>query len=427
MDEQILMVATVGGSPDQLVRSILQHRPAALVFVHTPQTFPHTDLVLEKGQKAGWSILPSMVHRLEIEDGESLGDCVKTIGRARQRVQEWAAKDQMDHPHRVVAEFTGGTKCMSAALVLHARLWPCTFSYVGGNYRTKDGMGTVVPGHEKVLQAENPWELLGFQSLEEYTGLFNEGSFRAASMQADRTKRLVGPEMKHRFEALLQLAQAYDHWDGFRHNEAFIKLDKELPKYSDALTALLGEPRHEYLRKKLREHRGILEKLTGESQIHLGGRRLVADLLANAARRLESGRPDDAIARAYRAIEATGHLTLAESHGINANQPVDVEKLPIPAAEKPKWAAHMDPKTGKFRRLALQETFTLLKDLADPLAAKFGDMGLGGEKSLLTRRNQSVLGHGFQAMGDKEAKIILNAAKDLAEVKDQDLVDFPKL
>ena len=52
---------------------------------------------------------------------------------------------------------------MSAAFGIQASRWPCMFSYVGGNERTKDGLGIVVSGSEKVFHQTNPWDSLGLE------------------------------------------------------------------------------------------------------------------------------------------------------------------------------------------------------------------------------------------------------------------------
>ncbi|OQX91368.1 MAG: hypothetical protein B6D58_08485, partial [candidate division Zixibacteria bacterium 4484_95] len=50
----------------------------------------------------------------------------------------------------IVIDLTGGTKQMSAALALAATEQGLKVSYVGGEERTKDGLGTVVSGTEKI-------------------------------------------------------------------------------------------------------------------------------------------------------------------------------------------------------------------------------------------------------------------------------------
>jgi len=65
---------------------------------------------------------------------------------------------------RLVADITGGTKVMSSALTLvmmehnHSR-----FAYVGGESRTKNGLGVVESGRETFMRQDNPWEVMALR------------------------------------------------------------------------------------------------------------------------------------------------------------------------------------------------------------------------------------------------------------------------
>src|SRR5690606_13536121 len=120
---------------------------------------------------------------------------------------------------RVVVDFTGGTKCMSAAIALQASRWPCLFSYVGGSERTKDGVGIVVSGSEKVVHQANPWDALGHQAVEEFIILFDQRAFVAAANVAAAAKTQVSrADRKRELNVLEQLAKAFDAWDRFEHH-----------------------------------------------------------------------------------------------------------------------------------------------------------------------------------------------------------------
>jgi hypothetical protein len=94
------------------------------------------------------------VFEVELVDSENdLLECheksLKAVGRAQRR---GFGKDS------VVIDYTGGTKNMSVALALAAIDAGCLFSYVGEDRRTRDGVGTVVSGHEVVHANINPWD-----------------------------------------------------------------------------------------------------------------------------------------------------------------------------------------------------------------------------------------------------------------------------
>src|SRR5690606_2247321 len=103
-------------------------------------------------------------------------------------VESWVKRGE---ECRVVVDFTGGTKCMSAAVSLQASRWPCEFSYIGGAQRTKDGVGIVESGHERVVHQANPWDALGYRAVEEFIVLFDQRAFLAAANVAAVTMKRV--------------------------------------------------------------------------------------------------------------------------------------------------------------------------------------------------------------------------------------------
>ena len=110
---------------------------------------------------------------------------------------------------------------MSAALAMVARTWPCAFTYVGGSERTKNGVGIVVNNKEQIIHSHNPWDVLGYQVVEEAVTMFNIGAFDSASHILDNAqKNAVEANVKRGLATLSQLAKAYALWDLFSHNDS---------------------------------------------------------------------------------------------------------------------------------------------------------------------------------------------------------------
>ncbi len=332
MDEAqpTLLVCTVGGSPEPIVAALKHWRPMRVRFVHTPQTKDDVaEKVVPKGREEGVDLDAGRYDLFELPDGQDLASCLDHLRQLTPVVTEWAARGDV---FRVVVDFTGGTKCMSAAVGIQGSRWPCVFSYVGGNERTKDGVGVVVSGGEKVVHQANPWDALGRQAVEDFVVLFDQRAFLAAANVASLTmKRVSGPDRKRELAVLEQLAKALDAWDRFDHKTS-MNLLENVAKSANDLRAVLGSVRGDRIlggATRLAGHLDELCKATPPSRHH------VLDLLANAKRRKDEGRVDDAVARLYRATEAIAQAALKERHGIESTEKVPLDH--VPEAIRTEW------------------------------------------------------------------------------------------
>jgi CRISPR-associated protein (TIGR02710 family) len=412
-----LLVCTVGGTPDPLVKSLLHWQPARIIFVPSAQTRAHVDAVLRGySEHAGQPLSPGCYRICPVEDAEELQGCLRVVKELDHEVTDWIGRGG---DYQVVADFTAGTKCMSAALALQARRWPCQFSYVGGARRTKDGVGVVEAGSERVIHSANPWDALGFQAVEEFIGLFDQQAFAPARAIADKAMRNVSQQSRKReLNALKILAEAYDAWDRFDHKGARSKVQESV-KYDNDLQAVLGQPKVNQVRSCTAAHIDYLGKLVEGNSPSM---QHVVDLLANARRRKAEGRIDDAVARLYRAIESLAQVALAERYQINNTKQVLLERVPEPLHAQ--WISRAEQ---GMVFLALQDAYALLNALGDELGAKFKQLELHDrQKSPLAARNQSILAHGFERVSDKVFEQLWKAALQLAAIQEADLPTFPR-
>ncbi len=417
-DKHTLLICTVGGSPEPIVASLKRWTPARIRFVPTRETSDQISAgVVPLATSEGISLDPGRYDVLELADSQDLSGCVDALRQLTPIVEQWLSRGE---DFQVVVDFTGGTKCMSAALALQAHRWRCLFSYVGGSQRTKDGVGIVISGREQVLHAHNPWDALGFQAVEEFVTLFDRQAFVAAAALAERaTKNVSEPSRKRELNALKLMADAYDAWDRFDHKGAMNKL-LELAKYDNDLRALLGEIKAEQIQIATHRHRDYLHALLegGSPSLHY-----VIDLLANARRRKSEGRIDDTVARLYRAIESLAQIALAERHAIANTKQVPLDR--VPESLRGQWASRADQ--GNIF-LGLQDAYALLHDLGDELGRQFMQLQLHDrQRSPLTARNQSILAHGFERVSDKVFEQLWDAATKLAGIQADGLPSFPSL
>jgi len=415
--QSTLLVCTVGGSPEPIIAALRQWRPVRVRFVHTPETKDDVAAaIVPKAREEGVDLDAGRYDELELPDGQDLASCLDHLRQLTPVVTEWAARGA---EFQVVVDFTGGTKCMSAAVGIQASRWPCVFSYVGGTERTKDGVGVVVSGAEKVVHQVNPWDALGYHAVEDYVVLLDQQAFLAAANVATVSmKRVTSPVRKREFAVLEQLAKALDAWDRFDHATSKSCFEN-VAKSANDLRAVLGSPRGDRIlarATKLAQHLGVLCHATPPSRHH------VLDLLANAKRRKDEGRIDDAVARLYRATEAIAQVVLKESHGIESTEKFPLER--IPEALRVEWASRANEGVVA---LGLQDSYAVLESLNDPVGETFQKAGLSGSKSPLVARNRSILAHGFDRVSNAIFDKLWTAALSLADVEEASLPSFPAL
>jgi|SRR5579884_4261745 len=412
-----LLICTVGGSFEPLVQSLSHWRPARVVFVPSKQTEVQIDTILrEYSERAGQPLSPGSYERFPISDPENLEDCLRVMQQLDEEVRRWLERGD---DYRVVADFTAGTKCMTAALALQARRWPCLFSYVGGGQRTKEGVGVVISGTERIVHQINPWDALGHQAVEEFIVLFDQRAFLAAANVAKMAKiRVSRPARKRELAALEQLASAFDYWDRFDHQRSRVEFTA-VEKAANDLTEVFGRDRAAQLLDDVRRSSDHLAALCGAPP---PSRHHVLDLLANAKRRREEGRLDDAVARLYRAIEAIAQVTLKERHEIESTERIPLESIPEPLRSE--WECRADD--GSVT-VGLQDAYRLLLALGDALGRKFEDAKLNGRDSPLIVRNRSPLAHGFEKVSSTVVDQLWKSTLDLAEIDEAALPRFPRL
>lgn len=417
MSSSTLLICTVGGSPEPIVAALKHWRPVRVRFVHTPQTKDDVaSKVIPMARAEGVDLDAGRYDLFELPEGQDLASCLDHLRQLTPFVAEWAARGES---FQVVVDFTGGTKCMSAAIGIQASRWPCVFSYVGGNERTKDGVGVVVSGAEKIVHQANPWDALGHQAVDDFVVLFDQHAYLAAANVAAATMRRVSrPDRKRELSSLEQLAKALDAWDRFDHTTSKNLLES-VSKSANDLRAALGPARGDRViagTVRLVEHLAQLGRTPPPSRHH------VLDLLANAKRRKDEGRFDDAVARLYRALEAIAQVALKEGHGVESTEEVPLEK--VPEFLRTTWAARA---TEGVVALGLQDVYALLAAFGDDIGKKFQHAGLSGTKSPLVARNRSILAHGFERVTDAVFAKLWTSALSLANVDAASLPSFPEL
>lgn len=366
-----VLAVTVGGIPQPIVRSIEEWKPQWVVFFGstTPKggSLRHIPSIADQaGLKKG------SFSQVELEDPDDLERCFDAMLGELRRVEEEL------RPTEKLADYTGGTKTMNAALVLVALLLDWDLALVTG---PRADLVQVAPGTEsatRVTTATIKRKLLEGQ----VEALRKAHHYSAAAELVQQLLRHPGLPSPHRQE-LLNLRvrmRALEAWERFNYSKA-VELLRTLAKEDlEAAQALA--------------HLGPLATAEKEQRFTY---RHAQDLFGNAIRRAQEGRYDDVILRLYRAVEFLAQARLQEGYGLNAGD-LDLEKIPEPLRSE----LASKRKEDKQVRAGLFDSFRILQELEDPLGQLFADKWERKISQLLFLRNQSFLVHGVIQVGEKE-------------------------
>lgn len=364
-----LLILTVGGSCAPVVTAIKDYKPDHTVFIvstgdrgsritidgdqkpcQKEDKTPEVNILRQTGMQEG------QYHIKELSDPDTLHLCFEEIRHELLNLspeqQEW----------RKVADYTGGTKTMSAALCLAALQTGWELSVVRGSrtdlIRVRDGT--------EMASLVNTWDVRARQQIEQAEELFNQYAYSPAG---DLLKSLVrsaplSPGLQGSIQKIVTLCHGFDAWDRFDHVRA---------------AQILQPYRDEFLPQWK-----MLKKILGEMQP--SKYEPVFDLFFNAERRAHNGRYDDAVARLYRALEMLAQTRLKQREPALSADNIIVSLLPDPLQVR------FASRKGKIK-LGLLEDYDLLSELDDPLGTFFSPQR---QKLLATleKRNSSILAHG---------------------------------
>ncbi len=301
----------------------------------------------------------------------------------------------------MVADYTSGTKAMSAGLTIAAiknRLG--TLVYVSGE---RDNEGRVIPGTERPIPL-SPNQITADLLFEDAVGLFNKYQFDASLETLEKAKNLLrASAFVDKVEFMEDLCRAYLRWDRFDLTGAFellrrIKKEKFLSEFE--------------IRSVVMDN---LEILFREKENQFCYERMI-DLLENARRRGDTEKKfDDAVARLYRLCEyiAQYHIFKKNRYEVK-DKKVDTSSLIISGLDAPlkgKYSKYRDEKDGKVK-LSLYASYELLSDLGEEVGKRFIKDEILSKK-LLGLRNNSILAHGFDPICEKTYKDMLGSLEGM--------------
>ena len=416
--KKTLLVCTVGGSPEPIINSIKHWRPARILFVASKESEKDIAGIVELAQDGSDAHeAPDELETLVLRDAQNTESCVDEMRAIAAKINQWA---QLTGPGAVVVDFTGGTKCMSAALAMATMRTECIYSYVGSRGgtqgRDRGGLGAVKTGSEQIVNQYNPYKSRGYEAYEQAASLFNGRLYGAAAERMGRFSASLPNEagLTAMFNALTRLMQGYANWDCFEHAEA----RKHLSDAKARASVLPGEIR-KAVEEKLGGNLAFLQEINDTTR-RMRSVSFVCDLWVNARHLADVGRYDDATARLYRAMEAFAQLKLAE-HGINSAE-VTLKQLPESLKY---WQPRF--KNKKHVLLSLKDDYALLQALDDAAGKQFYRLHLDDHHSSLRVRNHSILAHGYVPVRKRDFDKLEKSLGELTGLQLDPRCEFPQL
>lgn len=394
-----VLVLTVGGACAPVVTAVRDYAPDYVCFLATTGPrgsrvavdgpgdpcgdkrvlqCPHCGLGVPLGDPRGANIVTQAglsegrYEIVDLSEPDSLSYCYRVM---RQTLSQLAATHA---DTRLIADYTGGTKTMGAALALAAVEVGWELSLVKGQ---RPDLVRVADGTE-MAGLVNTWEVRARQAMEEARRLFNDYAYASAG------ELLAGLQRRAPLSAALQrvvrewvtYCRGFDAWDRFDHDRA-VQILSTVPGGNIPWL--------------------FLKALAGQARAN--GYEPVLDLVLNAERRAARGRFDDAVARLYRAMELLAQTRLQQRQPALDVSNLDVEMLPESIRHRylrMREISEMQDR-GSQIKLGLWEDYVLLEALDDWLGQIFAQHK---HKLLdvLQKRNHSILAHGLTPLNQAD-------------------------
>ena len=273
---------------------------------------------------------------------------------------------------RFVADYTGGTKTMTAALVCAAlRSEEVELQLVSG---ARPDLSHVRQGTEQAMTASTEYLRLD-RGLSRCLSAWSRFAYRDAATGLRTIRIDAGSLFRQRLGLARTLSEMLALWDDFDHSGALQRARAHRKLVATSLPGTLQ----------------TLDLLVNSKNPRSEPARLF-DLLLNAQRRASQGRFDDAVARVYRLIEWTAQWQLRRR--------LDVSTANFPAEMMPKGSTPRRSTDGRIL-IGLQQAWEVIQERVQGPVGEFANRNLNQMCDLMQLRNYSILAHGFKPV-DKD-------------------------
>ncbi|WP_022947123.1 TIGR02710 family CRISPR-associated CARF protein [Methylohalobius crimeensis] len=377
------LICTVGGSHQPIVRAVNELQPDYVCFVCSEDD-PATG---NKGSYVQITGKGNIIKARREDDKPSLPNIPAQTGLAEdqfealrvqaddfddvyRQVSHWLTTHNHDQ-ERIVADYTGGTKTMTAALVAAALDDEgVELQLVTGS---RANLISVESGSEQAIPASV--EATRFRRrLREATEAWSRFAYDETEAMLARIRPPRESGLRGEYQRARDLSRAFTAWDRFDHAAAKRIVDR----YRRLLGPTLGP---------LLNHLDLLNRdVPAREPLRL------FDLWRNAQRRADQGRHDDAVARLYRLAEWSAQWLLREQADIHT---ADVPKDKIPSD----ITLSFNHRTGQYQA----GLFNAWDLAAHHIGGGLPEWWERNRETLLNQlmaRNQSILAHGFEPLDE---------------------------
>ncbi len=404
------LVVTVGGSPEPVQFTLNEHKFPYVLFVVSSDTRAKVEeCIIPKLSYPVPQYEYSEVHHQDFDE------CYR---RLKSDVDGWLSRRGMNSA-QICVDITGGTKVMSSVLTLIAIELGCKeITYVAGEKRGAGGLGTVETGSEFIVHAYNPWNAYAVYGLERANWLLREFHAAAAAHTLREASKNCDGSVRTRLESLAGLADAFDCADKFDFRGATSSFHRWKSRlelaldYSDYEKALSHNKRWNIIKAEVNSQ--------GKTPRQ---RETLLELIANAERRANQARYDDAVGRLYRAVELYGQQLLHQAFGAELGKP-SLHSFPERRQADVKERLGEPDENGQYK-LGVQNLFRALEFSEDEALRE--KAGICTElRNPLQTRNSSILAHGLQPVTKKEFCTFWRAALSALEISDDEIPRWPQ-
>jgi len=400
-----VLFATIGNTPLPVILVIVALRPRAVYLFHTDSSRRQVRDVEDDADvaSAGIEVIARSISEFEVAANYRVID--RALADARRRFGEGIA---------VTADPTGGTKMMVASLATWAfyRRMPLTYLYCPAK------QGVAVPFAGRIERIGNPYVTFADIDLDQIRRFAEVGVYDAARQLCESVMRVAAdPETAIRLELIREWLAICEQWDAFAHSDPDPRSRPDLAARLEGLIARISQ--YGYRDDDRDQRRANLEFLQSmpshpEGAADMSDLHRLADLWAQADRRLRQGRYDDASARLYRLTEMALAIRLKCDFGLASTSHPDwaaVEKRTrVSFDELGVRVRGFPPERGEpavrlpCRQLGLASSAAVLAAF-DASFAKHGYRMVRSELKeggTLHRRNRSTLAHGTWPLTKEE-------------------------
>ena len=273
---------------------------------------------------------------------------------------------------RFIADYTGGTKTMTAALVCAAlERDDVELQLVAG---ARPNLVRVEDGTEQAMGASVDHLRLD-REMKTHLRAWHRFAYQEAADGLARIRITANDPRRTQLELARDLSRALADWDNFNHELAYQRLHiygGQVARYYPPMLPTLS-----------------LLKQAGDTRSTQNDPVRLFDLYLNVERRAAQGRFDDAIARWYRLMEWTAQWELRKE--------LKADTSDFPRELLPQDADVVPNRDGKIR-LGLWQAWQVVEHrLPEPCQNFVKDHG-AELRDLINMRNDSILAHGFRSV-----------------------------